>query len=229
MSVCTPDLLGGFVTSISITLVIITYVSSLVVIYFTGYTRMTVMDEHASTETRTPPGGLELIEAFLNTRSFERGEDDLADPADMTAFLHRHDLAAPGESFGPADVARLLDLREALRSMLLSHHGEEVDRDAVAALEAAAAGAPLIVGFAPDGESRLEPALGGVEGVLGRFLAIVARAEAEGTWSRMKACPADDCRWAFYDRSRNRSRTWCDMSDCGNRAKVRAFRERHAG
>ena len=43
----------------------------------------------------------------------------------------------------------------------------------------------------------------------------------------VKACPADDCRWAFYDRSRNRSGTWCDMSDCGNRAKARAYRKRH--
>jgi predicted RNA-binding Zn ribbon-like protein len=190
---------------------------------------MTVMSEQpAPTEARTPPSGLDLIEAFLNTTSFERDEDDLAEPADMTAFLHRHDLAAPGEAFGPADVARLLELREALRAVLLSHHGEEVDRDAVARLEAAAAGAPLVVGFAPDGESRLEPALGGVEGVLARFLAIVARAEAEGTWARMKACPADDCRWAFYDHSRNRSRTWCDMAVCGNRAKARTYRKRAA-
>jgi predicted RNA-binding Zn ribbon-like protein len=31
------------------------------------------------------------------------------------------------------------------------------------------------------------------------------------------------CGWLFWDRSRNRSRCWCDMSDCGNRAKVRRF------
>ena len=37
---------------------------------------------------------------------------------------------------------------------------------------------------------------------------------------------AEDCRWAFYDESRNRSATWCDMKVCGNRAKVRGFRER---
>jgi predicted RNA-binding Zn ribbon-like protein len=36
---------------------------------------------------------------------------------------------------------------------------------------------------------------------------------------------ADDrgCGWLFWDSSRNRSRRWCDMSDCGNRAKVRRF------
>jgi predicted RNA-binding Zn ribbon-like protein len=34
---------------------------------------------------------------------------------------------------------------------------------------------------------------------------------------------------AFYDRSKNSSRTWCSMSSCGNRAKTRAYRgRRHA-
>jgi predicted RNA-binding Zn ribbon-like protein len=31
------------------------------------------------------------------------------------------------------------------------------------------------------------------------------------------------CGWLFWDSSRNRSRRWCDMRDCGNRAKVRRF------
>ena len=48
----------------------------------------------------------------------------------------------------------------------------------------------------------------------------------EGTWHRLKACPNPDCEWAFYDRSRNRSSRWCVMSECGNRAKARTFRER---
>lgn len=43
---------------------------------------------------------------------------------------------------------------------------------------------------------------------------------------RVKYCAADDCGWIFVDGSRNRSRRWCDMSDCGNRAKVRRYRER---
>jgi predicted RNA-binding Zn ribbon-like protein len=59
-----------------------------------------------------------------------------------------------------------------------------------------------------------------------RLLAVIARADAEGSWERMKICPADDCLWAFYDFSRNHSRTWCDMSVCGNRAKARTYRER---
>ena len=43
---------------------------------------------------------------------------------------------------------------------------------------------------------------------------------------RLRRCKADDCGWLFIDASRNRSRRWCDMNDCGNRAKVRRFRAR---
>jgi predicted RNA-binding Zn ribbon-like protein len=49
---------------------------------------------------------------------------------------------------------------------------------------------------------------------------------ADGTWSRLKACRADDCLWAFYDGSRNHSAAWCSMASCGNRAKARAYRSR---
>lgn len=59
-------------------------------------------------------------------------------------------------------------------------------------------------------------------------VALVAQAMADGSWSRVKACVADDCRWAFVDTARNRSRRWCDMAVCGNRAKARRFRSRHA-
>lgn len=44
--------------------------------------------------------------------------------------------------------------------------------------------------------------------------------------SRLRQCEGHDCGWLFLDTSRNRSRHWCDMKDCGNRAKVRRFRNR---
>jgi predicted RNA-binding Zn ribbon-like protein len=56
-------------------------------------------------------------------------------------------------------------------------------------------------------------------------LAPVARSAAEllasGDLALVRECDADTCRWLFLDRSRNRSRRWCDMKVCGNRAKVR--------
>jgi predicted RNA-binding Zn ribbon-like protein len=49
---------------------------------------------------------------------------------------------------------------------------------------------------------------------------------ADGSWSRVKACQNDTCRWLFVDGSRNRSRTWCTMAICGSRMKSRAYRAR---
>jgi predicted RNA-binding Zn ribbon-like protein len=83
------------------------------------------------------------------------------------------------------------------------------------------------VRFDARGHVRMAPEAAGVAGALGRLLAIVAAAQEHGTWTRLKACLADDCQWAFFDRSRNRSAVWCDMKVCGNRQKVRSYRERH--
>lgn len=61
-------------------------------------------------------------------------------------------------------------------------------------------------------------------------LRIVARSAAElltsPNVSRIRICGGESCGWLFLDTSRNRSRQWCDMSDCGNVAKVRRFREK---
>lgn len=46
---------------------------------------------------------------------------------------------------------------------------------------------------------------------------------------RVKRCPGEGCGWLFLDTSRNGSRRWCDMSSCGNRARVRAFAARQRG
>ena len=46
---------------------------------------------------------------------------------------------------------------------------------------------------------------------------------------RVRQCPGERCGWLFLDTSRNHSRQWCDMRDCGNLAKVRRFRTRRTG
>ena len=177
---------------------------------------------------RPAPGELALVQLLINTADLEDGIDRIADPESLGGWLSEHGLAAHGDEFGPDDVRRLIDFREALRHLLLSHNGGAIDAAAVEKLDEAARAAQVVVGFAADGEPRLSPARGGLDGAIGRLLAIIARAEAEGTWARLKTCPADDCMWAFYDFSRNQSRTWCDMSVCGNRAKARAYRRRSA-
>ena len=50
-----------------------------------------------------------------------------------------------------------------------------------------------------------------------------------GELSRLRQCGGETCSWMFLDTTRNRSRQWCDMRDCGNRAKVRRFREKRRG
>jgi predicted RNA-binding Zn ribbon-like protein len=67
---------------------------------------------------------------------------------------------------------------------------------------------------------------------LDAILAPVARSAEDyftrGDLSRLHTCPGDDCGWLFEDTTRNRSRRWCDMGDCGNSAKVQKFRARQA-
>jgi predicted RNA-binding Zn ribbon-like protein len=174
------------------------------------------------------PGPLEAVRAFVNTLDIDHAVELLSTPAELVAWLAEHDLldGAEGARATAADLRRATQLREALRAHLLSHHGQELPAGAVATLDAASRRARLTVRFTGPDETGLEPEAGGVDGALGRLLAIIARAIEEGTWQRLKACPADTCQWAFYDASRNRSAVWCDMRVCGNRAKVRGFRER---
>jgi predicted RNA-binding Zn ribbon-like protein len=70
-------------------------------------------------------------------------------------------------------------------------------------------------------------------GALDQMLWPVARAASDLLTSdgldRLRRCAAEDCGWLFLDTSRNRSRRWCDMKDCGNRSKARSFYSRRQG
>jgi predicted RNA-binding Zn ribbon-like protein len=123
------------------------------------------------------------------------------------------------------DVRRAEDVREALRTLLLANNAVDVDRaGATEVLDAAARRARLQPEFA---HGRLVPRARGVAGAVGAVLAEVHAAMADGSWPRLKACRARDCEYAFVDNARNRSRAWCSMQECGNREKVRSYRERH--
>lgn len=62
-------------------------------------------------------------------------------------------------------------------------------------------------------------------GTLDRLLPPMAWSAAEllrdPALSRIKSCSGDTCGWLFVDSSKNHSRRWCEMKDCGNRAKAR--------
>lgn len=70
----------------------------------------------------------------------------------------------------------------------------------------------------------------GSEAELDRMLWPIAQSAAEllttADWSRLRECCGENCGWLFEDTSRNRSRQWCDMQNCGNLAKVRRYRTR---
>jgi predicted RNA-binding Zn ribbon-like protein len=173
------------------------------------------------------PGELELVRAFVNTLDVEDAADELANPGALTGWLRTHGLLRGGTATR-ADLTNARRLREALRVLLLANNGVSVRKEAAVTLNRAARRAGLGLRFEPGGTARVEPEARGVDGALGRLLAIVSAAMADGSWSRLKACRAEDCRWAFYDRARNRSRHWCSMAVCGNRTKARTFRRRHA-
>ena len=70
----------------------------------------------------------------------------------------------------------------------------------------------------------------GAQDALDRMLWLITQSAAElltaDELSKVRECGGEDCGWLFLDTSRNHSRQWCDMQDCGNLAKVRRFRSR---
>jgi predicted RNA-binding Zn ribbon-like protein len=172
------------------------------------------------------PRPLEVVQRFVNTVDLEDGVDELSD---LRAL--RHALESLGVLDGRAritrqDLERARSTREALRRLLLANAGEKLGSETVPILDEAGRRAQLTLRFDAAGRATLEPRAEGVDGALGRILAIVFGSMKDGTWPRLKACRRDPCHWVFFDRSRNRSGRWCAMSVCGNRAKTSAYRRR---
>lgn len=167
------------------------------------------------------PGPLRLVQLFVNTVDLEDGPDLLGDAAGLRAWLAAHDLGE--HPVTAAEHGRALELREAIRALTVAHD----DATAAAIVDATARRARLrpVVGPA----LRLEPEVGGVDGALGTVVAALHEAIAAGTWTRLKACDRHNCRWAFYDHSKNQSSHWCSTTGCGAREKNRrAYRRRQS-
>lgn len=65
----------------------------------------------------------------------------------------------------------------------------------------------------------------GVEAIAGPVVRAAVDLLTSANLSRVRTCADPDCAWLFLDTTRNRTRRWCDMKVCGNRDKVRRFRE----
>jgi predicted RNA-binding Zn ribbon-like protein len=182
------------------------------------------------TTKEAAPGGLEVIRQFVNTRNIELDTDALDSAATLTRWLGDHDLLE-GDSRGAseADFRRARDLREALRTLLLENTGAPANPSAYEALSTAGSRGRYALGFGADRVAELQPTAKGVDGALARLVGFVYEAQRDGVWDRLKACRDATCEFAFYDKSKNRSATWCSMDVCGNRNKVRLFRTRACG
>jgi predicted RNA-binding Zn ribbon-like protein len=187
------------------------------------------------------PGMLRWTEELVNTRSIETGRDEIATPALLASWLRDRRLLPAGVPVTSDEHDRAGRIREGLRELIAANNagpaagdsapgGRRRRRDpgspALANLAELARRLPLVLDL--DGsQPRLMPlSRGTADTVLASLLGAVAEAVASGAWDRLKICRNPDCRWAYYDLSRNRSRAWCSMAVCGNRAKARAFRAR---
>ena len=198
------------------------------------------------------PGRLALLQAFVNTLDIEQATDELNSPAALDGWLRSAGLAAhpagratevrlddaaevrlddaakPTDHAGPSHLALAVELREALRGVLRSHvQGKPAAvAEPAARLAEIAAAMRARISASADGSLRVVSGEQGSHAALAELLLIAAEAQTLGTWSRLKVCSADDCQWAFYDRSPTRSGCWCSMQICGSRAKSRAYRSR---
>jgi predicted RNA-binding Zn ribbon-like protein len=175
---------------------------------------------------KAAPQPLRIVQELVNSVDLEHGVEWLGKPDELQAWLAERNLDGRAPPTG-SEIARVHELRERLRELLVANNEHRTAPDATAAIEETAGRARLTLAFDEHGHLALTPQAGGVDGALGRILAIVYEAMAAGTWHRLKACR--ECAWAYYDYSKNRSATWCSMAICGNRTKTRAYRRRRTG
>jgi predicted RNA-binding Zn ribbon-like protein len=177
------------------------------------------------------PGRLELLQRFLNSynHDFPPDWDRLGTAEKAASWLRRKRLIAPDDAVTEADAARLRELREAIRALVVANQGGRPEAGAADVIRAAARIARLAVAIDDAGATVLEPARSGVEGAVATLLGILHEAQLTGDWPRLKGCR--QCGYAFFDRSKNRSAAWCAMAICGNRTKNRTYyrRRRTAG
>jgi len=167
---------------------------------------------------------VDLLVDFANSYEVD-GTEEVGTPAELARWLADHELLPDGARVSADDLVLAHDLRAGMRRAMTAHHDRTATEDP--ALTAAAATLPLALAFDRP-QPRLVPTGSPVERALGALLVAVEAAETSGAWRRLKLCAAATCQYAFYDTSKNQSRTWCSMQVCGNRQKTRTYRRRQA-
>jgi len=157
--------------------------------------------------------------------------DSLGTPADYRRWAKLAGIAVEAAEDAKREAAalrRAKSLRDAIRAIALAvAEDRAVPEDAAALLTAEAERSFR--------SRRLAPAKSGLgwvrsrrdlDSVTDELAAEAVALFAAGTAPRLKRCIGAHCGWFFIDASRNGSRRWCSMQDCGNRAKARRHRER---
>jgi predicted RNA-binding Zn ribbon-like protein len=178
------------------------------------------------------PMPLRRIEEFINTRRCDG--DDIGTPQQLADWLSARELIPSGATVSAAQRDRAESVREGLRALIAENNTEPVSSPRPDGLNPAARtqfaeltrDLALILDVTAHPPRLVPRTRTPADAALATLLAVVADAVAAGTWTRLKACREPSCRWAFYDHSRNRRRTWCSMDLCGNRAKARASHHR---
>lgn len=162
--------------------------------------------------------GLDLAGTVQHRRTDRR--DLLTGPAELARWLVEAGILDTEPHIDAAGLKSAVALREAAYRLALDT-ASAADRDL---LNRAAAARPAQVALTPDG--TIDRA-----GTLNAALSTLARATIELLGSpaaaRVRECGADACTRLYIDSSRAASRRWCDMQECGNRAKAAGFRARH--
>jgi predicted RNA-binding Zn ribbon-like protein len=169
------------------------------------------------------PAPLAVVQSLVNTRELLEDRDDLSTPAGLVTWAETEGLPCPSRPT-EADLTRMRRLREALRQFLGGDGG------AVSILngELARTGTRPVLHAGPPAAEFLGDGTTSLDKAITRVLAAVVTTSLDGSLRRLKTCAAEDCLWAFYDRSPNAVSRWCETSVCGARHKMRAYRARQA-
>jgi predicted RNA-binding Zn ribbon-like protein len=162
----------------------------------------------------------------VNTNDNESSSDTIATPPQLHDWLVAAGAIEVREHVTREAHARAMAVREGIRALALANNDRPLQHDRVAAMNRAARRSTMVPTVEDTATWHLEPAMGGVDGFVAGLVGTVVTAMADGSWSRVKACGNDACRWLFFDQSRNHSGTWCSMAECGSRMKARAYRAR---
>ncbi|MCW3020599.1 MAG: hypothetical protein JWN10_2907 [Solirubrobacterales bacterium] len=178
-------------------------------------------------EAKPAPMPLLLVQAFLNTRCFEGDSDLFSDPETARPWLVDAQLLPRAATVTAAELELARSMRESIRRLLSLRRGEAHGARALRPLRELANAHSACLTVDDQGALRLDnPRHNDLGDAMFDLLLIVRDAQEHGSWRRLKVCGNAECRWVFYDRSRNQRGHWCEMAVCGNRLKNRAFRAR---